>query len=79
MNNKTSRSRDLINVLTVGFALFATFFGAGNLIFPAYLGQEAGSNIYPALLGFLITGVGMPMMTVAALGITGSDGLLDLS
>ena len=65
--------------LSITSMLFGLFFGAGNLIFPAYLGQEAGSNIYPALLGFLITGVGMPMMTVAALGITGSDGLLDLS
>jgi len=65
--------------LSITSMLFGLFFGAGNLIFPAYLGQEAGSNIYPALLGFLITGVGMPMITVAALGITGSDGLLDLS
>lgn len=65
--------------LSITSMLFGLFFGAGNLIFPTYLGQEAGSNIYVALLGFLITGVGMPMMTVAALSITGSDGLLDLS
>lgn len=59
--------------------LFGLFFGAGNLIFPAFMGQEAGSNVWYALIGFLITGVGMPMLAVAALGITGSSGLLNLS
>ncbi|SFT88119.1 branched-chain amino acid:cation transporter, LIVCS family [Selenomonas sp. GACV-9] len=65
--------------LSITSMLFGLFFGAGNLIFPAFLGQEAGSSIWAALLGFLITGVGMPMLTVAALGITGSNGLLDFS
>ncbi|NAO99168.1 branched-chain amino acid transporter II carrier protein, partial [Halomonas sp. MG34] len=41
----------------VGFMLFALFFGAGNLIFPAQLGQNAGTNFWPAVLGFLLTGV----------------------
>ena len=59
--------------------LFGLFFGAGNLIFPAFMGQEAGSNVWYALAGFLITGVGMPMLAVTALGITGSSGLLNLS
>ena len=44
--------------LAVGFMLFALFFGAGNLIFPAQLGQYAGTNLWPAVIGFLITGVG---------------------
>ena len=37
--------------LFVGSMLFGLFFGAGNLIFPVHMGQEAGSNIFMANLG----------------------------
>ena len=63
----------------VASMLFGMFFGAGNLIFPVYMGQMAGNNIIPAIMGFLITGVGLPLMGVAALGISRSNGLFDLS
>ena len=66
-------------LITISSMLFGLFFGAGNLIFPAYFGQMAGNHIYPALAGFLITAVGMPLLAVISLGITGSNGLLDLS
>ena len=52
----------------IGMMLFALFFGAGNLIFPAALGQQAGSNVGWALLGFVLTGVGLPLLGVAAMG-----------
>lgn len=55
------------------------FFGAGNLIFPVHLGQMAGSNVWPAIVGFIITAVGIPIFGVAAIGITHSDGLQALS
>ncbi|MBU1185979.1 MAG: branched-chain amino acid transport system II carrier protein, partial [Acidobacteria bacterium] len=54
------------DVILVGFALFAMFFGAGNLIFPPYMGFVSGSLWVVALLGFLITGIGMPLMGVIA-------------
>ena len=66
-------------LITISSMLFGLFFGAGNLIFPAYFGQMAGNHIYAALIGFLITAVGMPLLAVISLGITGSNGLLDLS
>lgn len=66
------------NVL-VGSMLFGLFFGAGNLIFPVHMGQEAGANILPATIGFLITGVGLPFLGVVAIGISKSEGLFDLS
>ena len=69
----------LTESLTISSMLFGLFFGAGNLIFPAYLGQAAGRYVWLALLGFLITGVGMPLLAIAALGITKSTGLFDLS
>ena len=54
--------------LAIGMMLFALFFGAGNLIFPAALGQHAGSNVGWALLGFVLTGVGLPLLGVVAMG-----------
>ena len=45
------------NKLLLSFTLFSLFFGAGNLIFPPLLGQQAGSNAIWAFIGFLITAV----------------------
>ena len=48
----------------VASMLFGLFFGAGNLIFPVHLGQMAGSNVWQAILGLLITGVGLPLLGI---------------
>ena len=69
----------LRQVLLVASMLFGMFFGAGNLIFPASMGQLAGGNLWQASAGFLITGVGLPLLGVAALGISRAEGLLELS
>ncbi len=58
--------------------LFGMFFGAGNLIFPVHMGQMAGSHVWPAVIGFCVTGVGLPLLGVAALGISRSSGLFEL-
>ena len=63
----------------VASMLFGLFFGAGNLIFPTAVGQLAGRNMWSAILGLLITGVGLPLLGVAALGLSRSDGLFSLS
>lgn len=63
----------------VASMLFGLFFGAGNLIFPIHMGQMAGANVWMSVLGFLVTGVGLPLLGVAALGISRSTGLFDLS
>ena len=63
----------------VGSMLFGLFFGAGNLIFPLILGAKAGQNLPAALLGLLITAVGIPLLGVMSIGISQSEGLLDLS
>ena len=65
--------------LLVAGTLFGMFFGAGNLIFPVHLGQLAGSNVIPAMMGFIITAVGIPILGVAAIGMTHSDGLQALA
>lgn len=74
-----SKKISLASYIAVGSMLFGLYFGAGNLIFPVHLGQEAGSNIIPAIIGFLITGVGLPFFGVLAIGISNSNGLRDLA
>lgn len=65
--------------ILVAGTLFGMFFGAGNLIFPVHLGQLAGRNVLPAMIGFIIMAVGIPILGVAAIGNTHSDGLQALA
>lgn len=57
MNKKT---------IAIGFMLFALFFGAGNLIFPPSLGWRSGDTFHWMILGFIMTGVGLPLIGVVA-------------
>ena len=59
--------------IAIGLMLFAMFFGAGNLIFPPSLGQAAGTNILPAIIGFLVTGCGLPLLAVVTVCYSGKD------
>lgn len=59
--------------LAVGLLLFALFLGAGNIIFPPLLGQQAGEHITIAMIGFLITGVGLPLLAIVAVAKAGGD------
>ncbi|MCH4008870.1 branched-chain amino acid transport system II carrier protein [Companilactobacillus sp.] len=63
----------------IGSMLFGLFFGAGNLIFPVFLGQQAGSNVWLAVIGLLITGIGLPLLGVAGLGMTESASVFNLA
>ncbi|MGX7112415.1 branched-chain amino acid transport system II carrier protein [Gemella cuniculi] len=65
--------------ISIGLMLFALFFGAGNLIFPAFLGQNAGQNLSVAMIGFIIMGVGLPLLGVLVMGYSGAQDLLELS
>ena len=51
-------------LIMVSFMLFSMFFGAGNLIFPPFLGQNAGSNAIYAIIAFLITAVLLPVLGI---------------
>ncbi len=50
---------------------FAFFLGAGNIIFPPLAGQLAGENMLPAMSGFLVTAVGLPLIGIIAVAIAG--------
>ena len=67
-----------IDVLALGFMTFALFLGAGNVIFPPGAGLAAGENIWPTAFGFLITAVGLPLLTLIALARVGG-GLAQLT
>ena len=58
-------------LLLVGFTLFSMFFGAGNLIFPPFLGAQAGTALWLAFVGFAVSAIGLPIAGVAAVARAG--------
>ncbi|MEG1072038.1 MAG: branched-chain amino acid transport system II carrier protein [Oscillospiraceae bacterium] len=71
---KELKGKDL---LLVGITLFAMFFGAGNLIFPPFLGAQAGTATWIAMAGFAMTAIGFPILGVIAIARAG--GMRNLS
>ncbi|MED4730439.1 branched-chain amino acid transport system II carrier protein [Aneurinibacillus migulanus] len=63
----------LKELMAVGLMTFALFLGAGNIIFPPTLGHDAGPAMWTAIVGFLITGVGLPLLGVAAVASAGGN------
>lgn len=57
------------DTLFVGLMLFSMFFGAGNLIFPPFLGMGAGTSFWPAITGFVVTAVGLPLLVLVAISL----------
>jgi len=67
------KSKKLTNVLTLGFALFAMFFGAGNLLLPPLIGVEVGSNYFVAMLAFGLTGILLPFTGILSVVFSGNS------
>jgi LIVCS family branched-chain amino acid:cation transporter len=67
MNKKLSS----FDLLALGFMNFAFFLGAGNIIFPPLAGAMAGEHYLLAMSGFLITAVGLPLLTLIAVAKAG--------
>ncbi|MEG1255902.1 branched-chain amino acid transport system II carrier protein [Clostridium sp.] len=65
---KNLSKRDLV---FISLMLFSLFFGAGNLIFPPFLGQSAGEAMWISMAGFFITAVGFPVLGVVAVAKSG--------
>ena len=61
----------LKDVLVTGFAMFAIFFGSGNLIFPPQVGLLSGEYVFWAIGGLAISAILFPMLAVAAVGNVG--------
>ncbi len=60
-------------IIATGLALFAMFFGAGNIVFPLHLGAHSGQNIAISIFGFLISAVGVPFFGVMATSLYDGD------
>lgn len=71
----TKQYRDSI---VIGLALFAMFFGAGNLIFPPSIGINAGNQWLSSMIGFFITGIGLPLLGILA-SVKGGEALRNYS
>ncbi|WP_423060141.1 branched-chain amino acid transport system II carrier protein [Bacillus wiedmannii] len=67
------KSLSIMETLPIGLMLFAIFFGAGNMIFPPLLGHVAGTNVCIAMSGFIVSGVGLSLLTIAAISLFDGD------
>ncbi|WP_455539012.1 branched-chain amino acid transport system II carrier protein [Terrisporobacter sp.] len=61
------------DIVVVGFALFAMFFGAGNLLFPPFLGLITGQNWSIAFSGFILADVGLSLLAIIAIAKCGGE------
>lgn len=59
-------------ILFLGLALFAMFFGAGNLLLPAYLGLQTRTDWAVAFSGFSLTAILAPVLAIFAVAISGN-------
>jgi branched-chain amino acid:cation transporter, LIVCS family len=67
LNKLTNRE-----IMFIGFMLFSMVFGAGNLIFPAYLGHAAGVNVWQADMGFIVSDAGLSVLAFIAIAKSGT-------
>ena len=74
----SSTAKPVATIVIASLMLFSMFFGAGNLIFPPMVGVSAGTNFWPAVLGFLAAGVLLPVLAIVAVSISGRS-VRDLS
>lgn len=75
MNNRLT----VKDYIFIGSMLFGIMFGAGNLIFPVHMGQEAGHQVWSATLGFLISAIGLPFLGIVAMALSESKSVYDLA
>lgn len=68
----TSQSLSPRQSIAVGITLFSMFFGAGNLILPPMLALQAGTSTVPAMIGFLVAGIGLPVLGIVAVALVGT-------
>ncbi|MFG6272203.1 branched-chain amino acid transport system II carrier protein [Megasphaera hexanoica] len=61
----------ILDIFILGFAFFATYFGAGNLIFPPQLGLNSGSAVFAGLSGLTLSGIFLPIFTLVVIGLNG--------
>lgn len=73
VKDDSTRRSGTAALIATSLTLFSMFFGAGNLIFPPIMGASAGSNLGPAMIGFLIGGVALPVVSIITIALSGTD------
>lgn len=68
-----STSKSTVVVISAAFMLFATYFGAGNLIFPAMIGATAGAHFAPVIIGFLMGAAILPVLGLTSVAVNGNN------
>lgn len=64
--------KKILEILFIGFALFATYFGAGNLIFPPIIGLQSGTGWILSIAGLATSGILLPVLAMIVIGLCGS-------
>ena len=64
LHNYNTLNKQTRDIITIGFALFAMFFGAGNLLLPPYIGLLIGDHVWITILGFGLTGILLPFLGI---------------
>ena len=73
VNDDSTERSGIAVLIATSLTLFSMFFGAGNLIFPPIMGASAGTNLTPAMIGFLIGGVALPVISIITIALSGTD------
>ena len=73
VNDDSNQRSSTAVLIATSLTLFSMFFGAGNLIFPPIMGASAGTNVTPAMIGFLIGGVALPVVSIITIALSGTD------
>lgn len=73
VNDASGQRSSSAVLIAISLTLFSMFFGAGNLIFPPIMGASAGTNVAPAMIGFLIGGVALPVISIITIALSGTD------
>jgi len=67
------KDKRLNHIITIGFALFAMFFGAGNLLLPPFIGLQVSDSWLWTTLGFMITAIILPFLGIISVVISGES------
>lgn len=67
------KDKRISHVITIGFALFAMFFGAGNLLLPPYIGLQVSDAWSWTTLGFMLTAILLPFLGIIAVVVSGEN------
>lgn len=76
-NQGTKQSLSLRENISIGLLLFGLFFGAGNIIFPVFMGQLSTGNWGLSSIGFLITAIGLPLLGVVSFSLSKKETLIE--